>query len=63
MGLLSTRTIRRCGELLQKINPARGANQNIQDGDVPKATRESVADAAGLSERQRKTALRVANTA
>jgi len=53
--------VRRCGELLKQIEPARGANQNIQDGAVPKVTRESAATDAGLSERQRKTALRVAN--
>jgi len=46
--------------LLRQIEPARGANQNIQDGTVPKVTRESAATEAGLSERQRKTALRVA---
>ncbi len=57
---IQARAIRRCGELLRQIQPARGANQNIREGDHPKVTRESVADAAGLSEHQRKTALRVA---
>lgn len=41
-----------------QIEPAHGANQNIQDGAVPKVTRESAAEAAGISEWQRKTALR-----
>lgn len=58
---IQARAVRRCGELLKQIEPARGANQNIQDGAVPKVTRESAATDAGLSERQRKTALRVAN--
>jgi hypothetical protein len=58
---IQARAIRRCGDLLKAIKPARGANQNIQDGAVPKVTRENAAEDAGLSERQRKTALRVAN--
>jgi hypothetical protein len=57
---IQARAIRRCGELLRQIEPARGANQNIQEGDLPKVTRESAATDAGLSEHQRKTALRVA---
>jgi hypothetical protein len=58
---IRSRAIRRCGELLQAIPVANGANQNIQDGAVPKVTRESAATDAGLTERQRKTALRVAS--
>ena len=58
---IQARALRRCGELLKQIPAARGANQNIQDGAVQKVTRESAATDAGLSERQRKTALRVAN--
>ena len=54
-------TVRRCGELLKLIEPANGANQNIKDGAVPIVTRDSAATDAGLSERQRKTAIRVAN--
>jgi hypothetical protein len=57
---IQARALRRAGELIKQIEPARGANQNIQDGAVPKVTRESAARDAGLSERQRKTALRVA---
>jgi hypothetical protein len=58
---IQARAIRRAGELLRMIEPAHGANQNIQDGGVPKVTRESAATDAGLSERQRRTALRTAN--
>jgi hypothetical protein len=49
-----------CGELLQKIPPAHGANQNIREGDLKKVTRESAATEAGLSEHQRRTALLLA---
>lgn len=56
------RAVRRCGELLKEVEPARGANQNINDGiDTKVLTRKDVADAAGLSDRQRVTALRVAS--
>jgi hypothetical protein len=58
---IKARAIRREGEILKQIEPARGANQPIQDGAVPKVTRESAAEDAGLSERERKTALRVAS--
>jgi hypothetical protein len=54
------RATRRCGELLAQIKPAHGANQNIKGEIPPKVTRESAARDAGMSERQRKTALRVA---
>ena len=58
---IQARAIRRCGELLKQVEPARGANQNIGEGALPKVTRESAAASAGLSEHQRKTALRVAS--
>lgn len=59
---IKARAIRRAGELLKQIEPKRGANQNIGDGDGPKVeTRKEVATAAGLSERQAKTAIRTAN--
>jgi hypothetical protein len=58
---IQARALRRAGLLMRQIAPAHGANQNIQDGTVPKVTRESAATDAGLSERQRKTALRIAN--
>lgn len=57
---IKARAIRRAGELLRQIPAANGANQNIQDGTVPIVTRTSAATDAGLSERQRRTALRVA---
>lgn len=57
---IQARAIRRCGELLTEIKQARGANQNIRGGTPPKVTRTSVARAAGLSDDQRKQALRVA---
>jgi hypothetical protein len=55
---IQARAIRRCGELLRAIPAATGAHLK-QDGAVP-LSRTSAADEAGLSERQRKTALRVA---
>jgi hypothetical protein len=56
------RAVRRCGEILRTVQPARGANQNISDGDDTKVlTRKDAAGQAGLSERQRVSALRVAN--
>lgn len=55
------RAVRRAGELLKQIPRANGANQNIKEGDLPKVTRESAASDAGMSEHQRKTALRVAS--
>jgi hypothetical protein len=58
---IKARAIRRCGELLKLVEPARGANQNIRDGAGMKVTRQSAASDAGLSERQKVTALRVAS--
>jgi hypothetical protein len=59
------RAIKRCGELLKAIEPARGANQNISAGSgsnvVEPPTRKDAAREAGLSHRQQHTALRVAN--
>jgi hypothetical protein len=56
---LRIRAIRRCGELLQEIPPATGAHLK-RDGAVP-LSRTQAATEAGLSEHQRKQALRVAN--
>lgn len=58
---MQVRAVRRMGELLEAIEPKRGANQNIK-GDAPLKviTRKQVADDAGLSDDQRKQALRVA---
>ena len=60
---IQARAIRRCGELLLEIETARGSRSDLQprDGAVPRLTRTEAASEAGLSERQRKTALRVAN--
>jgi hypothetical protein len=54
---IQARAIRRCGELVKQIPAATGARTDL--GSVP--TRSSVADEAGLSEHQRKTALRLAS--
>jgi hypothetical protein len=49
------------GELLEKIPPKKGANQNIRGDVSPKVpTRTDAAKEAGLSKRQQDTALRVA---
>jgi hypothetical protein len=60
---IQSRAMRRAGELLKQIEPAYGARTDLQpqDGGDPRLTRESAGAHAGLSERQRKTALRVAN--
>ena len=59
---IQARAIRRAGQLLQEIAPAMGARTDRpRDGAVPRSpTRTEAATAAGLSDRQRKTALRVA---
>ena len=62
---IQARAIRRCGELLKQVEASKGGqptHKSTQEGallSIP--TRESVAKDAGLSEWQRKTALRVAN--
>lgn len=58
---IQARAERRCGELLKQIPAANGANQNIRTGGGTKVTRSSAATDAGLSKRQKDTALRVAN--
>jgi len=57
------RAVRRCGELLREIEAARGRRTDLEprDGTGPKLTRGQFAADAGLSERQSKVALRVAN--
>ncbi len=54
---IQARAIRRCGELLKLVEAQQGARSDL--GTVP--TRSSAATDAGMSERQRKTALRVAS--
>jgi len=57
---IQARAIRRCGELLKQVEPQPGKRTDLrpEDGAVP---RSQAATDAGLTERQRKTALRVAN--
>jgi hypothetical protein len=57
---IQARAIRRCGELLRQIEPQRGGDRKSMGRERP-IDRSSAATDAGLSERQRKTALRVAN--
>jgi hypothetical protein len=54
---IQARAIRRCGELLKEIEARSGARTDLG----PAQTRGSVAAKAGLSDKQKKTALRVAN--
>jgi len=59
---IQARAIRRCGELLKEIVPAKGGrpfHAPTRSGAGP--SRGAAASLAGLSIRQRKTALRVAN--
>jgi hypothetical protein len=60
---IKLRAIRRVGELLQEIKPGQGARGGIRrDASVPPpVTRTSAAIDAGLTERERKTALRLAS--
>lgn len=58
---IQSRAISRCGELLRQIKIAHGANQNISAGGDTNVTRKSAAADAGLSPRQRNTAIRVSN--
>ncbi len=54
---IKARAIRRCGQLVKQIEPARGHDR--KNGRVP--TRSGVAEKAGLSSHQAKQALRVAS--
>lgn len=59
---VQARAIRRCGELVNEIpDTNRGRPAENQAGTAPNLTRTRAATEAGLSERQRKTAQRVAN--
>lgn len=58
---IKARATRRAGELLLQIQPQRGANQNIQEGDRPNVpTRSDAARDAGMSQHQQKQAVRIA---
>jgi hypothetical protein len=53
---IQARAIRRCGELLKQIEPAKpGPKPKLQEGAHQQLGRSSVAEEAGLSEHQRKT--------
>jgi hypothetical protein len=58
---IQARAIHRAGELLKEIPPGGGRPSKTQEGALPSLTRSQAAEDAGLSEHQRKTALRVAN--
>ncbi len=60
---IQARAIRRCGELLKQTKALPGARTDLEprEGAHPRLTREKEAESAGLSEHQRKTALRVAS--
>jgi hypothetical protein len=59
---IQARAIRRCGELLKQIEPDKGGYHGnyAHDGTDRSMTRTEAATQAGLSERQKVTALRVA---
>lgn len=56
------RAIRRCGELIAEVQAARGRRTDLEflEPALPILTRSQFADDAGLSEHERKTALRIA---
>lgn len=57
---IQARAIRRCGELLKQFD-GRGNNQHNKDSDGAVITQREAAESAGISERQKVTAVRVAN--
>ena len=61
---IQARAIRRCGELLRQIEPSKGGYAPLFDANTAAGTsitRSQAAEDAGLSKRQKNTALRVAN--
>jgi hypothetical protein len=59
---IQARAIHQAGKLLKEIPPGPGGRPaKTQEGALPSLTRSQAAENAGLSEHQRKTALRVAN--
>lgn len=56
---IQVRAVRRCGELLNAIEPATGAH--LKSGSAPTLSRKQAAKDAGLSRDQGITAVRVAN--
>lgn len=57
---IQARAIRRAGELLKQIEPGTGKYQGKREGDRP-LDRKQAAEDAGMSDHQRKSAIRVAN--
>lgn len=60
---IRARAVRRAGELYKQIEPQRGGDRRSDQRDAagPLMTRKQAAGDAGMSERQMKTAIRVAN--
>jgi vacuolar-type H+-ATPase subunit H len=59
---IRARATRRAGELLRQVEPSKGGRPpETKDGGVPSFSRSAAAASAGLSERQAKTAQRLAN--
>jgi hypothetical protein len=58
---IRTRATRRAGELLKQIDGRGGDRSKNDGGDTFAQTQKKIADRAGMSERQRVTAVRVAN--
>lgn len=60
---IQSRAVRRCGELLKEFTSFGGRPKETRDGAVPSfpSSQREAAAQAGLSDRQQKTAIRVAN--
>ena len=54
------RAIRRCGQLLKEMEGRKGGDRKSNGGRPPVDSRKAAGDAAGLSDHQRKQALRIA---
>jgi hypothetical protein len=55
------RAVRRMGEILKQFNAQGRRTDRLNDGAVTKFSQKEAAESAGISERQRVTAVRVAN--
>lgn len=58
---IQARAVRRAGEILKTFKSPGGRPSETRDGTVPSLSQQAMARDAGMSERQRKTAVRVAN--
>ena len=58
---IQARAVRRCGELLKQIDPAKNQHDAANRADKGELTRTEAAEQAGLSLHQHRTAVRVAN--